>query len=645
VEEGVLMEAHGADRSLTPEQAAVVEQPAGALVLVTAGAGAGKTHTLVRRLDRLLQDEGLGAGQILVLTFSRAAVRELRERILLHGGEDARQVRVMTFDSWALDVLTRIEPTTDWRSLSFDARIEQAALAIAVGRADVLFEEELGHVVIDEVQDLTGGRGTLAENLLERYACGFTVVGDPAQAIYAFSVSDPNDLALEPGRFFRALRTLFGEDLVHLTLDRNFRARSQDARTALRFEARVRDSGDLDAIGAETLHADLRQELLATNDFGDLNEPYFRELLSDPDRTTALLCRTNGHALLVSEQLHQLEIDHQLRRGARDRSAPAWLEALLREVDGSSLSRRIWDELHHAQRVLPTGHDHDRLWRLLRGSFGDPTGRTVALDRLREAVASERLPDELTAQPEHHLVVSTFHRAKGLEFDRVLVVDPGPLDAARFDSPTLASEEIRALYVAMTRPRDELYRHPSPDVPHVRACPATGRWGRYGWKKWERKGIEMKGGDVHVTHPAGTVGFVGDVRDLQRLFREELTAGTPVTLERIDTTPCTGEEDATEALSPCYLIHADDRPIGLVSDSFRKDLYRYQRQGPRHRPSTWPGLITGVHIESVETVTGSPAAGSAARLCDHGVWLAPRLGGLSRFHYDHTTGASEGSHD
>ncbi len=639
------MDACGADRPLTREQAAVVEQPAQSLVLVTAGAGAGKTYTLVRRLDHLLQDAGLSAGEILVLTFSRAAVRELKERILVQGGEDTRQVRVTTFDSWALDVLTRIDPTTDWHGLSFDTRIQQAALAIAAGRTDVLFEEELRHVVIDEVQDLTGGRSTLVENLLERYDCGFTVVGDPAQAIYAFSVSDPDQLALEPGRFFRALQNLFGENLVHLTLGRNFRARTDEARTALRFEDRVRDSGALDSTSAEILHGDLRQELLATNDFGDLDEPYFRELLNDPDRPTALLCRTNGQALLLSEQLHTLGIAHQLRRGARDRSAPAWLDALMREAGGSSLSRRVWDELHQTRQVLPSDQDHDRLWRLLRASFGDATGRTVALDRLREALASQRLPDELTAQPEHHLVVSTFHRAKGLEFDRVLVVDPGPLDPSHFDSPTLASEEIRALYVAMTRARDELYHHSAPKGPHVRTCPVTGRWGRYGWKKWERKGIEMKNGDVHVTHPAGTIGFTDDVKDLQRLFREELTAGTPVVLERIDTTPSPGEEGDPGPLSPCYLIRAGDRPIGLVSDSFRKDLYRYQRQWPTHRPSTWPGRITDVHVESVETVAGSTAAGCTAGLGEDGVWLAPRLGGLSRFHYDHTTGASEGNHE
>ncbi len=60
---------------LTDEQRAVVEQPWSARVLVTAGAGAGKTHTLVRRLDALCghedPEEALEAAEILVLTFSR----------------------------------------------------------------------------------------------------------------------------------------------------------------------------------------------------------------------------------------------------------------------------------------------------------------------------------------------------------------------------------------------------------------------------------------------------------------------------------------------------------------------------------------------------------------------------------------------
>lgn len=70
------------------------------------------------------EDDATEAGEILVLSFSRAAVRELRERIALHARE-ARRVRVQTFDSWAYSVLRDEQPDRDWGALRFDERIRR----------------------------------------------------------------------------------------------------------------------------------------------------------------------------------------------------------------------------------------------------------------------------------------------------------------------------------------------------------------------------------------------------------------------------------------------------------------------------------------------------------------------------------------
>lgn len=121
--------------TLTATQRAVVGQPWDARVLVTAGAGAGKTHTLVRRLDVLVEREELEAGEILVLSFSRAAVRELTERIERHAAA-ARRIRVQTFDAWAAALLHRAYPDTDWGTYTFDGRIEAATEAIDKGAVE-----------------------------------------------------------------------------------------------------------------------------------------------------------------------------------------------------------------------------------------------------------------------------------------------------------------------------------------------------------------------------------------------------------------------------------------------------------------------------------------------------------------------------
>ena len=82
--------------------------------LSAAAAGTGKTHTLAGRLTRLIERDGLGAGDdVLVLSFSRAAVAELRRRISGLAG-DARYVGVATFDSFATRLLAAAEPDGSW---------------------------------------------------------------------------------------------------------------------------------------------------------------------------------------------------------------------------------------------------------------------------------------------------------------------------------------------------------------------------------------------------------------------------------------------------------------------------------------------------------------------------------------------------
>lgn len=64
----------------TPEQAAVIEAPL-APMLVVAGAGSGKTETMASRVVWLIANGIVEPRQILGLTFSRKAARELDERI------------------------------------------------------------------------------------------------------------------------------------------------------------------------------------------------------------------------------------------------------------------------------------------------------------------------------------------------------------------------------------------------------------------------------------------------------------------------------------------------------------------------------------------------------------------------------------
>src|SRR6266481_7924237 len=71
---------------LNPQQHAAVTAPPGPS-LVLAGAGAGKTRTLIYRVAYLIE-QGVPADRILLLTFTNKAAREMMRRVTdLLGGE------------------------------------------------------------------------------------------------------------------------------------------------------------------------------------------------------------------------------------------------------------------------------------------------------------------------------------------------------------------------------------------------------------------------------------------------------------------------------------------------------------------------------------------------------------------------------
>lgn len=66
-----------------------------------AGPGTGKTLVVARRILFLIQNEGVSPDDILVLTFTRAAAKELRHRILSGIGDLSSRITISTLHSYA----------------------------------------------------------------------------------------------------------------------------------------------------------------------------------------------------------------------------------------------------------------------------------------------------------------------------------------------------------------------------------------------------------------------------------------------------------------------------------------------------------------------------------------------------------------
>ncbi len=93
------------EADLNTEQLAVVMHPGGPM-LVLAGAGTGKTRTLVYRVCRLIED-GVPPGKILLLTFTNKAAREMLDRVEDLGESGTSRVMGGTFHSAGHRILRR----------------------------------------------------------------------------------------------------------------------------------------------------------------------------------------------------------------------------------------------------------------------------------------------------------------------------------------------------------------------------------------------------------------------------------------------------------------------------------------------------------------------------------------------------------
>ena len=74
-------------------------------LLIIAGAGAGKTKTLTTKIAFLIEEKNVDPRNILAITFTNKAAKEMKDRLFLQIGSLSKELQVSTFHSFGLKLL------------------------------------------------------------------------------------------------------------------------------------------------------------------------------------------------------------------------------------------------------------------------------------------------------------------------------------------------------------------------------------------------------------------------------------------------------------------------------------------------------------------------------------------------------------
>lgn len=618
-------------------------------ILVEAGPGTGKTEIAARRLASLL-DSGVRPSEILVLSFSRSAVKTLTSRLTKIDNtselvlEELRHLSIRTFDSWAFRQLRLLGyPAGQLLNNTHDENIKTLTSKIkADSTVDV--RECIGHrrhLIVDEFQDLPGVRGDLVLALLELLcpvegaACGFTILGDPAQAIYGFAARQDDSRSFpSPAQYWQRVLDYYGENVAQFELKHNFRSSPEISRLS----SHLREILLSDRPEAEKL------EFMKTT-FSELPShdlqigPEWLEEVSF--RNHAILTRTNGEALRVLQQLVGRDVDGpstkvRLKAGNFATLPTPWIGALMRKVQDTVVSKsrfekiydyvsRLWSEAQQTRIGLPP---KEIAWqRLLIASGASERATSFELAALRDHLSwPDAFPDD-QAVSDGGVFITTVHQSKGMEFEGVSVLDMGDVDGGETIEET--QEHASVGYVALTRAEKTVHKiHPKEfkQPPMQWQFPSGRVRHRHWWNGWMNLAMGLEG-DID---PFGFVdpdllGGAEGVEDLQDFFLRKAS-----NLESHKVILKMNFDENTEKVR--WHIHLQDgnkpgRLVGRTADQLSRDIFMStKKQGYK-----FPYYIYNLRIGGVGTVTSNADLPLQVPEARSRLWLGLSLFGTGDF--------------
>lgn len=426
--------------SLSERQKQIVEDKNSQYIMVAAGPGSGKTRVLVHKLASLMLLEDVKHEQLLMLTFSRSAAMDFKEKLHPLIGKAASFLAARTFHSYAFDLLGTM------------GDLNKAKLAVEMAVAKIK-AGEIEHskitkkvLVIDEAQDMDEHQFALVQALIEENEeMRVIAVGDDDQNIFEGVHQKAGSRSVNLNRFIELYKAKKYE------LVENYRSVKKIVDFTNLFVQDIPNRLKINPIRAVS---DGEGEVRVRKfDSPNMEYPIVEHLKKYPPQgTVCVLTQTNDDALKMMALLNHENIKAKLIQDSDGfslydlvefRCLVKWLSSNEDPVISSdewNASISKFEGTYRNSALLPIclkalevyQKHNDRLYR----------------NDLKLFLMESRVSD-FERGKENEVVVSTIHKAKGREFDRVYMMIK--------DQRASTEQGRRVLYVGFTRAKKQLY--------------------------------------------------------------------------------------------------------------------------------------------------------------------------------------------
>lgn len=430
--------------ALSNRQMEIISDKESRCIVVAAGPGSGKTRVLVHKLASLLLLEDVKHEQLLMLTFSRAAATEFKQRLMALIGNAAHFVEIKTFHSYCFDLLGRIGNLDDAKDV-----VAKAAGMISQGEVE---PNKIGKsvLVIDEAQDMSAGEYSLVKALMDNNEdMRVIAVGDDDQNIYEFRGSASG--------YMYSLTQENGSRFVEMTENYRSAMRPVDfANGFLKHISRRMKNSPIVSMRNEGGWVEITYHNSML-----MYQPLAGKVLSHRIAGTAcVLTQTNEEAVIMTALLRKYGVNSKLIQsmdGLRFWNMAEvryFLKFIGKRITTPLITEELWED---AKRATFSAYGKSTSVALLKNCVEqfERTNKARYFNDFKEFVFESDVEDFCDISGAD-VVVSTIHKAKGREFDDVYMLVS--------DKYLRDDSLMRRYYVGMTRAKNRLFIHTNGDM-------------------------------------------------------------------------------------------------------------------------------------------------------------------------------------